>query len=267
MLVAILALSFSVFHYHQAVNMQTVRSALFEQQKELQVQAASSAALNIRRSLELTMANLVTLAQTAPLQSGDLGGDEARSILRDNFDRLDIVMDRLVILDASGVVRVDVHRQGMPDIEGWSLADRDYVRAVQATKEPSYSNSYNGADGKHRIAITYPIVDKLTCKYLGAVSTNTCPVSFFEKFDNVHDAGSRYMIAYDRNAVVFASPVQGQVGNGIFGEKFGWGPEPAAGSYGGSGSDNAEEFRKFTSGIISGRSAEQVFGTGAGERL
>jgi signal transduction histidine kinase len=245
--------------------MQTVRSALFEQQKELQVQAASSAALNIRRSLELTMANLATLAQTAPLQSGVLDGDEARGILRDNFDRLDIVMDRLVVLDASGVVRVDMHRQGLPDIEGWSLADRDYVRAVQATKEPSYSNSYNGADGRHRIAITHPIVDKLTGKYLGAVSTSTCPISFFEKFDNVHDPESRYMIAYDRNAVVLASPIQNQVGKSIFGEEFGWGPE-AAGSYG-SGSNDVEEFQKFTSTILSGRSAEQVFGSGAGERL
>jgi signal transduction histidine kinase len=73
-------------------------------------------------------------------------------------------------------------------------------------------------DGKYRIALTYPIVNKNTGEYLGLVGTAIPTIPFFEHYGNIYDIKSQYLAVLDRNSVQLIHPVKSFIGTPFFGE-------------------------------------------------
>ncbi|MGI0019433.1 MAG: hypothetical protein ACREAY_03070 [Nitrososphaera sp.] len=124
------------------------------------------------------MAGLSGLAATEPFQQGNFSSSEAGALLRQHFNRLGTVMDRLEIVDSSGTIVQQVSAQGLPDLTGQDLSARHYVQQVRFTRQPLYSEAQLGADGSYRIFVNYPVINRETGNYLGMVSASATAVSF-----------------------------------------------------------------------------------------
>ena len=60
-----------------------------------------------------------------------------------------------------------------------------WARETKDTLAPVFSNGFLGRDGVYRIAITFPIVDENTGKYLGLVGALLPTVPLFKHYGNI----------------------------------------------------------------------------------
>ena len=79
-------------------------------------------------------------------------------------------VDRLFILDKDNKATLSVPETFL----GLDFSREDWVKQTKSTLMPVFSNGFEGRDGKFTVALTYPIVNRETGKYLGLVaSSNT----------------------------------------------------------------------------------------------
>ena len=94
--------------------------------------------------------------------------------------------------------------------------NREWEIETKDTLRPILSDGFEGKDGKYRIALTYPILNK-TGQYLGLVGASIPTTPFFEHYGNIYDIKSQYLAVLDRNSVQFIHPVKSFIGTPFFG--------------------------------------------------
>jgi signal transduction histidine kinase len=92
-----------------------------------------------------------------------------------------------------------------------------WARETKDTLAPVFSNGFLGRDGVYRIAITFPIVDENTGKYLGLVAALLPTVPLFKHYGNIYDIKSQYLAVLDRNAIQLIHPVKSFIGTSFYG--------------------------------------------------
>lgn len=106
--------------------------------------------------------------------------------------------DRLLILNTNDI-SVDALALKVEQIfTGVNFSYRDWVKQTKSTLMPVFSNGFEGRDGKYRIAITYPIVNRETGKYLGLVAALIPTIQFFQHYGNIYNINSQYLAVLDR---------------------------------------------------------------------
>jgi len=102
---------------------------------------------------------------------------------------------------------------------GLDFSDRDWVKQAKGTSVyvPIFSNGFEGKDGKFTVALTYPIINRETGKYLGLVAALIPTVQFFQHYGNIYNINSQYLAVLDRQSVQLIHPVKSLVGTRFFG--------------------------------------------------
>jgi signal transduction histidine kinase len=72
-------------------------------------------------------------------------------------------------------------------------------------------------DGKYRIAITYPIINRETGQYIGLVGSTMPTIPLFEHYGNIFDIKSQYLAVLDQNSDQLIHPVKSFIGKPFFG--------------------------------------------------
>ncbi|MGH9986286.1 MAG: hypothetical protein ACRD8W_20280, partial [Nitrososphaeraceae archaeon] len=85
-----------------------VRESLFEEQKQRQLESTKSISQHVGSDLDLVTTRLYALANSKYLQSGDFTSDEARSFLKQNYDRVDNVINKLFVLDKNDIISASI---------------------------------------------------------------------------------------------------------------------------------------------------------------
>ena len=125
--------------------------------------------------------------------------------------------DRLFIVAENNIVTSNIAPKGQQTFVGTDYSFRDWIINTKATLMPVFSNGYEGRDGKYRIAITYPIINRETGKYIGLVGTSIPTIEFFEHYGNIYNIKSQYLAVLDRNSVQLIHPIKSFVGTPFFG--------------------------------------------------
>jgi signal transduction histidine kinase len=118
-----------------------------------------------------------------------------------------------------------------------------------------FSNGYLGADGIYRITVAQPIVNRDTGQFLGIVGISIPTVQFFEHYGNVHDVGTQFLVAFDKNANILATPSSELVGKNFFGEDIQ------------SNFQNNEQQIQDYRDLFEGKSSSSIGDFGRGERI
>ena len=105
--------------------------------------------------------------------------------------------DRLFIVDKNNIVTANILQKVQQTFVGTDYSFRDWIRKTKASLTPVFSNGYEGRDGKYRIAITYPIINRETGKYIGLVGTSIPTIEFFEHYGNIYNIKSQYLAVLD----------------------------------------------------------------------
>jgi signal transduction histidine kinase len=132
----------------------------------------------------------------------------------------------------------------------------NWIRETQTQRKPVFSNGYLGLDGKYRIGLTYPIINRETGDYIGLVGGVTPTESFFAKYGNIHNISSQFLVIYGRNAtllVVGASKTL--VGKDFFGD------------YTQKFINHNSILNNLTHSLLNGNPGVAVYNYGRGERL
>jgi signal transduction histidine kinase len=218
-IILIIIISYGLFFYLQNITEHSIRSSLFEQQQERQVQATKAISEHIGSDLRLVMSILQGLADSAYLQQGALSGDKTNKLMQEKYSQANTLtaVDGLFIADKDDIITSNIVSKGQKSFINIDISFRDYVKETRRTLTPTFSNGFEGIDGKYRIAMTYPIINRDTGEYVGLVGAEIPTIPFFEYYGNIYDVKSQYLAVLDRNSVQLIHPVKSFIGTPFFG--------------------------------------------------
>jgi signal transduction histidine kinase len=232
-----------------------VRDSLFEEQKQRQLESTKFLSQHVGSDLDLVTTRLYALANSKYLQNGDFTSDEAQSFLKQNYDTVDNIINKLFVLDKDDIISASISIRGSESYASVDLSLRDWVRATKESRLPVFSNSFESL-GVYSIYITHPIVNRETNEYIGLVGTSIPTVNFFEDYGNVHDISSPFLAVFDKRGILLAvGASQDLIGKNFFG-------------------DYVQDFvnhnmilNNLTRSLLTGNSGYAVYDYGKGERL
>ena len=218
-IILIIGISYGLFFYFQNNTENNIRNSLFNQQKQRQIDATEALSHHISSDLDSIMARLQMLANSAVLQEGELSGNETTELLQEVYNQINSITptDRLFVLNKDNIATINIIPKGEKSFVGINFSYREWVKQTKDTLMTVFSNGFEGMDGKYRIALAYPIVNKNTGQYLGLVGAAIPTISFFEHYGNIYNIKSQYLAVLDRNSVQLIHPIKSFIGTPFFG--------------------------------------------------
>ncbi|MGI9010702.1 MAG: sensor histidine kinase [Nitrososphaeraceae archaeon] len=179
---------------------------MFDQYQDRQIETTQIISQHIGSDLKLIMSILQGIADSPRFQQGELYGDKILQIVKDKFSQVNDVaeVDGLYIVDEDNIITNHVVPQGQRSFVNIDISFRDYVQETRNTLRPTFSDGFRGIDGIFRMALTVPIINSDTGKYIGMVGASIPTESFFSLYGNIHDINSQFLVIYDKNATLLA---------------------------------------------------------------
>jgi signal transduction histidine kinase len=220
----IIMVSFAFFFYFQHQTEMSIRDSMLEQQNQIQKDTTKALAQHIRSDMDSIMARLQGLSYSKYIQQGDFTSNQTKSVLKSYYRQMNYStpVDRLYILDANGIVKMSISPEGQPSFLGKDFSLLDWVKETKNTMSPQFSDGYVGADGRYRIAATYPIITNSTSgsDYKGLVGVVIPTVDFLGFYGNIYDIDSKYLSILDRKGVLLVHPISALIGKPFNGSYF-----------------------------------------------
>jgi hypothetical protein len=139
--------------------------------------------------------------------------------------------------------------------EGTNLSSSNYIQQTISQRASIFSDGYRDIDGVYRIAITYPIIKRITHDFMDILVASVSTKDFFARYGNIYHIQSRYIAALDKNANQLAHGNQDLIGRNFF-------------------DDFTQRFILYNTDlnavmhkVLSGEPSFAVYTIGAGERL
>jgi signal transduction histidine kinase len=218
-IILIVIISYGLFFYLQSSTETNIKTNLFDEQKQRQTDSTRAVSQHASSDLNLVLTSLKSLANYGYIQQGELTNDKARSLLQETYLQINSILDRLFIVDKNGIVMVNMVPKGETTFVGSNVSKFDWITQTKIEKKPIFSNGYMGLDGKYRISITYPIINRDTGQYMGLVGAVIPTIQFFSHYGNIYDIDSRFLVAYDSNDNYIATPRHQLLGKNYFGNE------------------------------------------------
>jgi len=257
--VAIIISSFSLFFYQQNITEQNIKDSIFNQYKNRQIESTQIISERIESDLKLIMSLLQGIADSVPLQQGELYGDRIQKLMNEKFDQINDItkVDGLFIADEDNIITYNIVSEGKRSFVNIDISFRDYIQETRDTLKPVFSDGFKGIDNIFSIALTVPIVNSDSGKYIGTIGIQIPIEPFFAHSGNINNINSQFLVAYDSKQNYLATPRTQFIGKNFFDtdvQKF-FNVTDIQNNY----------YRKIFSGELLGGSA--VYDFGSGERL
>jgi len=223
--ISLIVISYGLFFYLQNNTESNIRNSLFEQQKQRQIGSALALSQHIGSDLDSIMARVQALANTVYLQQGNLSSNLSSNTTKKLMERMYNQMnnitkvDRLFILDENNIARSSIVPKGEEGFIGTNFSYRDWVMDTKNTLMPIFSDGFVGRDGKYRIAVTEPIINIKTGKYMGLVAALVPTIEFFAHYGNIYNIKSNFLIVFDKKGNYIATPRTQLLGKNYFGNQ------------------------------------------------
>jgi signal transduction histidine kinase len=219
--ISLIVISYGLFFYLQNNTESNIRNSLFEQQKQRQIGSALALSQHIGSDLDSIMARVQALANTVYLQQGNLSSNITKKLMERMYNQMNNItkVDRLFILDENNIARSSIVPKGEEGFIGTNFSYRDWVRDTKNTLMPIFSDGFVGRDGKYRIAVTEPIINIKTGKYMGLVAALVPTIDFFAHYGNIYNIKSNFLIVFDKKGNYIATPRTQLLGKNYFGNQ------------------------------------------------
>jgi signal transduction histidine kinase len=254
-IISVVGLSFFMFFYVQNITETHVRTSLFEQQKQRQMQSTRSISEHIGSDLNLVLTMLDGLANSIFLQRGDLSSDQAKELLNEKYTQFSPIVNRLFVLDKNNIVTISLSPSGSQSWLGADFSIRDWVKETRRSLVPIFSDGFE-RQGLYRIYISFPIINRVTNQYLGTLGSSIPSDLFFTRYGSLEHLGSQFLVAYNRNGTMLDNGVN----KSLTGENF--------------FDDTTQNFihhnkilNELTHNLLEGSPSYGIYDYGTGERL
>jgi signal transduction histidine kinase len=257
--VAIIISSFILFFYQQNITEQNINDSIFNQYKNRQIESTQIISERIESDLKLIMSIIQGIVDSVPLQQGELYGDRIQKLMKDKFSQVNNItqVNGLFIANEDNIMTTHIVSEGKRSFVNIDISFRDYIQETRNTLKPAFSDGFKGIDGTFSIALTVPIVNSDSGKYIGIIGIQIPTEPFFAHSGNINNVNSQFLVAYDSKKNYIVTPRTQFIGKNFFDtdvQKF-FHVTDIQNSY----------YRKIFSGELLGGSA--VYDFGSGERL
>ncbi|NOJ32979.1 MAG: hypothetical protein DA329_12665, partial [Candidatus Nitrosocosmicus sp.] len=290
-IISLVVISNIVYFYLQEQNEKDALNGLLVQHVSLQNQSGKSITTSISSDLNSLLNMIENVAQMESMinivknDTRLTGGEENTSsyildFLQDQIDSTYVDLskkaDRLYILDKDDVVIESYAPPGQDTFIGLDLSFRDYVNKTKETKLPVYSDFFKGADGINRITITYPVFNNTVYSgqdlymadledtfsnktsnsgtYLGLVAASVPVSQLFERYGNIFNVESQFLVGYDKNGTIMISPRVEFIGKNYLSPEI----QQAI--------DKKGVYNRIISNLLNGKQDQGLYTTDLGER-
>jgi signal transduction histidine kinase len=146
------------------------------------------------------------MADSPRFQKGDLYSDKILQIGKDKFSQVSNItqVDGLFIVDENNIMTTHIVSEGKRSFVNRDMSDRNYIRDTKDTLQPVLSDGFKGIDGTFRVALSVPIINSDSGKYIGIVGVTIPTESFFSLYGNIHDINSQFLVVYDKTGTILA---------------------------------------------------------------
>jgi C4-dicarboxylate-specific signal transduction histidine kinase len=155
-IISIIICSNCLLFYIQNTTAADLKKTVFEQQKELQIQATSDIARHIGSDINLVMSMLYGLANSHSVQLGELGDDKTTKLLDDAYNKHNLTVDSLFILDKNDIMVNTISAQPSEFFIGEDFSFREWVKQTRSNLVPVFSNGDFERQQILREFISYP---------------------------------------------------------------------------------------------------------------
>jgi signal transduction histidine kinase len=215
--ISIVIFSFALFYYIQTLTENNVRSSLLTEQVDRQRAASSSLSQHIGSDLSLVMTALDGLTNSGNMQSGDIFSTKTNHLIREKYNLIDDIIDKIFVLDKNDVVTTSISQFGTDRYVGADFSQREWVKEAKRDLEPVFSKGFE-RQGIYTIHIAVPIINKDDNRYMGLIGASIPTEKFFARYGNVHDINSQFLVIFDKNATILAVGAdRALVGKNFFG--------------------------------------------------
>jgi hypothetical protein len=87
---------------------------------------------NIRSDSQLALSHLRGLANSLCLQNGDLSGNATENLLKDTYNEVNGIGDRLFVIDNKNIVRLNIVPQGENPFIGTDMSSIEWVTEARS---------------------------------------------------------------------------------------------------------------------------------------
>jgi signal transduction histidine kinase len=231
---------------------------LFEQQKQQQRENTKSLSRHIESDLDRVVMRLELLAREPALQRGELTSQETSTLLKQAESDINsqiTPIDTLGLLNSSNTL-VSISPDEYRKYIGLDRSQTEYVQEVNKSWQPYISSGFVGALGRYIIAIGVPITNLETGRHVGIIATAPFTTQFFERYGNILNINTQYIVAVDRDGKYLTAAPPELVGKNFFGEEV----QKLM-------NENPEIYRLYENAVRFGEPGNAVFDTGAGEHF
>jgi signal transduction histidine kinase len=256
--ILIFSIAFGLYFFFRGSAEHSIRELLFDQQKQRQVESTKSLSEQIESDLDRVIMRLELLAREPALQNGELGTQEASELLKQAESDINsqiTSIDTLGLLNSSNIlanISPDEYRKYI----GLDRSQTEYVQEVNRSWQPYISSGFTGALGRYIIAIGVPITNLETGRHVGIITTAPLTIQFFERYGNILNINTQYILAVDGNGKYLTAAPPELVGKDFFGEEVQ-----------NLMNGNPDVYRLYENAVRSGEPGSAVFDAGFGERF
>src|ERR687885_809349 len=104
-IILIVGSSYALFFYLQNITENNIKNRLFDGQKQKQLDSTKAVSQHVSSDLDLVMARLQGLANSAYFQNGLVSDNKTKRLLEENYQQTNSIIDRLFVLDKNNIVK------------------------------------------------------------------------------------------------------------------------------------------------------------------
>ena len=220
-MILIIAISYSLLFYQQYIAEQNIRDSLYLSHRNNQIEITEALSEHISSDLRLISSILQGLSDSSYLQQGELYGDKVENLVVERFNQINNIskIDGLFIADKNNIITYNKVSEGQRSFVNIDISLREYVNETRTTLNPVFSNGFKGIDGTHKIALTFPIINRDSNEYLGMVGVEIPSVDFFARYGNVYNVEAQFLVTYDKNSNYISTPRTNFLGKSLFSDE------------------------------------------------
>ena len=215
------SITFGILALVQDATDANIRQSLFEQQKERQIETTRSLAQHVASDMDSILSKLEAFSNIMQLQQGDLSSVPVRQAAQEYFDKIKVtaLVDHLYVIDRNGIIKIDMENSNTPNrpLQENNLSPMGFIQQTLNKKIAILSEGYQGTDGKYRISLTYPIINRENGNLLGIVTASLATIDFFAQYGNIYHINSQYLAALDLKGNQLVHGKQDLIGKNFFG--------------------------------------------------
>lgn len=197
LIVLIVGFSFASLFFIQDITKHDIKTRIFEQQKERQMEYTKIISTHMSSDLERVVAMMNGLGNSIYVQQREYSSPELNELMQEEFVKYDNIINRLFILDNNDVMTVGLAQQREPLI-GSDLSFRDWVKQTRESSATVFSDGFE-RQGLYRIFISYPVFDRLSGEYIATIGASVLADPFFSHYKNIENFEEGFLVSYNKN--------------------------------------------------------------------